>query len=210
MSEAPRSGTRVILATLVIALFLTILPVPEWADEFRPQWVAMTLIYWALALPARIGVFWAWCAGLVLDVTTGTVLGQHALSLSVAVYLAVELHARIRVFPYLQQAISVWILLLVERLLALWVIGATGQPTPTLTYWLPTLVGMLLWTCAGASPWPEFERQETRCAHLRLELIESSRVKRRSRHGIFCRASGLEVDICALIQRQPMRPELRS
>ncbi len=145
MSETRRNGARVILATLVIALFLTILPMPEWAQELRPQWVAMTLVYWALALPSRVGVLWAWSVGLVLDVTTGTVLGQHALSLSVVVYLAVELHARIRVFPYLQQAVSVWVLLLVERLLALWVIGATGQPTPTLWYWMPTVVGMLLW-----------------------------------------------------------------
>jgi rod shape-determining protein MreD len=105
----------------------------------------MGLIYWALALPGRVGVFWAWCAGLVLDVTSGTVLGQHALSLSVAVYLAVELHPRVRVFPLLQQAVSVWVLLLVERLLSLWVIGATGQPTPTLWYWMPTFIGMLLW-----------------------------------------------------------------
>ncbi|MCG6862580.1 MAG: rod shape-determining protein MreD [Chromatiaceae bacterium] len=145
MSEKPRSGTHVILITLGIALILTILPMPAWAEDFRPQWVAMTLIYWALALPTRVGVFWAWGAGLVLDVTSGTVLGQHALSLSVPVYLAVELHARIRVFPLPQQAVSVWVLLLVERLLALWVIGATGQPTPTLFYWIPTFVGMLLW-----------------------------------------------------------------
>lgn len=145
MSDVPRSGTRVILISLGVALFLTILPMPEWAEDFRPQWVAMTLIYWALALPDRVGVFWAWGAGLVLDVTSGTLLGQHALSLSVPVYLAVELHPRIRTFPVLQQSLSVWILLLVERLLCLWVIGATGQPTPTLWYWVPTFVGMLLW-----------------------------------------------------------------
>lgn len=145
MSETARGGTPVILFTLVIALFLTILPWPDWAEEFRPQWLAMTLIYWALACPSRVGVFWGWAAGLVLDVTSGTVLGQHALSLSVMAYLAVELHPRIRVFPLLQQAVSVWVLLLVERLLSLWVIGATGQPTPTLWYWMPTFVGMLLW-----------------------------------------------------------------
>ena len=145
MSKAPSNGTRIILITLGMALFLTILPMPLWAEDFRPQWVAMTLIYWSLALPARIGVFWAWGTGLVLDVTSGTVLGQHALSLSVPVYLVVELHARIRVFPPLQQAVSVWVLLLVERLLSLWVMGATGRPTPTLWYWMPTFVGMLLW-----------------------------------------------------------------
>jgi len=145
MSETVRSGTRVILISLVVALFLTILPWPTWAEEFRPQWLAMTLIYWSLALPNRVGVFWGWVVGLVLDVVSGTVLGQHALSLSVTAYLAVELHPRIRVFPLLQQAVSVWVLLLVERLLSLWVMGAAGQPTPTLWYWMPTFVGMLLW-----------------------------------------------------------------
>lgn len=145
MNEVPRRRAWVIVASLALALLLTILPMPDWGQDFRPQWVAMTLIYWALALPARVGVFWGFATGLALDVTIGTVLGQHALSLSVVGWLAVQLHQRIRIFPPLQQAVSVWVLLLVERLLALWVIGATGQPTPTLWYWMPTFVGMLLW-----------------------------------------------------------------
>ena len=145
MTEPPRQRIWVVPVTLAVALFLSILPVPEWAEELRPQWVAMVLIYWSLALPSRVGVVWAWCTGLVLDVTTGTVLGQHALSLAVVAWLAVELHARIRVFPLAQQAVSIWVLLLVERLLSMWVVGATGQPTPTLFYWLPTFIGMLLW-----------------------------------------------------------------
>jgi rod shape-determining protein MreD len=60
-------------------------------------------------------------------------------------FLAEELHRRIRAFPLWQQSLVVWMLLLVERLLSLWVYGAIGQPTPTLVYWLPTFVGMLLW-----------------------------------------------------------------
>jgi rod shape-determining protein MreD len=80
-----------------------------------------------------------------LDVATGTLLGHHALGLSVVVYVAVELHARVRSFPLWQQALLVWLLLVLERLLALWVLGATGQPMPSLTYWWPTFVGLLLW-----------------------------------------------------------------
>jgi rod shape-determining protein MreD len=148
VSETHGNGTGVILVTLGGALVLSILPMPQGTEYFRPQWLAMTLIYWALALPTRVGVFWAWGAGLVLDVISGTVLGQHALSLSVSVYLAVELHLRIRSFPLPQQAVAVWVLLLVERLLSLWVIGATGQPTPTLWYWMPTFISMLLWPWA--------------------------------------------------------------
>jgi rod shape-determining protein MreD len=35
--------------------------------------------------------------------------------------------------------------LLLERLLYLWVLSATGQLTPTLYYWVPTFIGALLW-----------------------------------------------------------------
>jgi rod shape-determining protein MreD len=139
------TGTVLIVATLFVALCLSIVPLPDWARDYRPQWVAMTLIYWALVRPDRVGVFWAFGTGIALDVISGSVLGEHPLSLSVVVYLAMELHRRILPFPRWQQAVSVWLLLVVERLLSLWILGATGQPTPTLAYWLPTLVGMLLW-----------------------------------------------------------------
>ncbi len=140
-----RSVYGLVIVSLVVALVLTVLPMPHWAAELRPQWVALTLIYWAMAAPDRVGVFWGFGTGLLLDVISGSVLGQGALTLSVVTYLAVELHQRIRIFPLWQQAVSVWVLLLVERMLTLWILGATGAPTPTLLYWVPTFFGMLLW-----------------------------------------------------------------
>jgi rod shape-determining protein MreD len=146
MSEpATRSGVGLIVGSLALALTLTILPMPYWAAELRPQWVALTLIYWALNQPERVGVFWGFCIGLLLDVISGSVLGQNALALSAVTYLAIELHQRIRIFPLWQQSLSVWVLLLVERLLTVWILGATGAPTPTLWYWVPTFFGLLLW-----------------------------------------------------------------
>lgn len=145
MTETARRGGWVLWTSLFIALFLSILPVPAVLDDLRPQWVALTLIFWCLTLPERVGVFWAFGTGLVLDVTTGALLGHHALGLSVVAYVVVELHQRVRSFPLWQQTLVVWLLLLVERLLHLWLLGATGQPTPTLVYWAPTFVSALLW-----------------------------------------------------------------
>jgi rod shape-determining protein MreD len=139
-----RGGWSIVLS-LALAVFFTILPLPAWAEDLRPQWVALALIFWALVLPDRVGVFWAFGAGLVLDAATGTLFGQHALGLCLATYVAVELHPRIRIFPLWQQTLFVWVLLLLERLMFLWVLAATGQPTPTLVYWAPTLLGALLW-----------------------------------------------------------------
>jgi rod shape-determining protein MreD len=55
------------------------------------------------------------------------------------------MHLRIRLFPLWQQSLTILVLLLMEKLISLWVIGAVAQPTPPLTYWAPPLVGMLLW-----------------------------------------------------------------
>jgi rod shape-determining protein MreD len=145
LTLAKHQNGAVILVVFLTALGLTVMPLPDWAKDFRPQWVPLVLIYWCLALPQRVGVGTAWTLGIGEDVITGTLLGQHALGLSLTAFLTLRLHQRIRIFPLWQQSITVLVLLLVERLLSLWVIGATGQPTPSLWYWTPTLVSMLLW-----------------------------------------------------------------
>lgn len=138
-------GTWIIVLTFCAALLMMILPVPEWARTFRPQWVTLVLIYWCLALPHRISVGAGFLLGILLDVLSGTLLGQHALGLSLVAYVAVQLHARIRVYPLWQQSLAVLVLLVIEHLLSLWVMGATGQIPPGLEYWAVPLVGAVLW-----------------------------------------------------------------
>jgi rod shape-determining protein MreD len=143
--SGPGNGRLAILITLCAAMLLTILPMPEWARPFRPQWVTLVMLYWAIALPHRIGVGSGFLAGIVLDVLTGTLLGQHALGLSVVIFIAIQLHRRIRVFPFWQQSLGILVLLVIEHLLALWVMGATRGVTPGLVYWTVPLIGALLW-----------------------------------------------------------------
>ena len=138
-------GRLVILATFCVALLLMILPMPDWARAFRPQWVTLVLIYWVIALPHRVGVGSGFVAGIILDVLTGTLLGQHALGLSIVAFIAIQLHQRIRVFPFWQQSLGILVLLLIEHLLAFWLTGATRGITPGLTYWAVPLIGALLW-----------------------------------------------------------------
>jgi rod shape-determining protein MreD len=107
--------------------------------------LTLVLVYWCLVWPERFGVFSGFGVGLTHDVISGGLLGAHALSLSVVAYMAEELHRRVRAFPIWQQALVVWMLLLLERLLSLWAQGAIGQPTPTLVYWVPSFIGLLLW-----------------------------------------------------------------
>lgn len=145
MTLTPHHGGMVIVASFALALVLTVVPLPDGVQHLRPPWATLVLVYWSIALPDRVGVGIAWGLGILLDVLTGTLLGQHALGLSVVAFVAVKLHQRIRLFPRWQQSLTVLIILLVDRLLALWVSGAAGDPPPSFWYWAPAVVGMLLW-----------------------------------------------------------------
>lgn len=145
MKTETRQGGTLILITFIIAMMLTIIPLPETLQHIRPEWTALVLIYWCMALPQRIGVGIAWISGLLLDVLTGSLLGQHALSMTVVAYLTLNMHQRVRLFPLWQQAAVVWMLLNLHQLLLLWFDGITGQPAKGLTFWLPPISGMILW-----------------------------------------------------------------
>lgn len=146
MNRAPaRQGGLIVTLTFVVALLLSMLPGPEWAERFRPDWVALVLIYWSVATPGLVGVGIGWLVGLVLDLLHGSVLGQHALALAVVAYIAHRLHLQVRMFPRWQQAATVLVLLLINQLLILWIKGVLGQaPTlwPNLT---SSIVGMAIW-----------------------------------------------------------------
>jgi len=141
----PARGYWMIVLSFTIALLLVIMPLPDWARPFRPQWVTLALIYWCLALPHRVGVGTGFILGILLDVSTGTLLGQHALGLSLVAFFTIQVHQRVRVFPLWQQALVVLVLLIVEHLLALWVLGAIGRRPPDLSYWVVPIIGALLW-----------------------------------------------------------------
>lgn len=139
------SNTRIGALTIIFAFMLAMAPLPDWAEAFRPDWVTLVLIYWTMALPASIGVTIAWFAGLMLDVSHGALLGQHALGLVLVIYIIHSQHQRLRVASLLQQAIVIFFLLLLKQALVLWVDGIMGRAPDTWLYFLPSLTSALLW-----------------------------------------------------------------
>ncbi len=135
----------VIYLSLLVALILMILPLPDGVQIYRPNWVALALIYWSMALPKRVGLWFAFFTGIILDTSQGTLLGQHTLALLVVIFLNLNFYQRIRVLVLAQQAVYVFLLLLIDQVLVAWVEGILGRPTPLLAYFGAPFVGMLIW-----------------------------------------------------------------
>lgn len=138
-------GSWVIILSFIVAFLLAIYPLPTSLQLLRPEWVALVLIYWVIALPQRIGLLVSFGVGLLLDLLEGAALGQNALSLSVVAYLSLVLYQRLRVFSMLQQVGVVFVMVGINQLVSQWVHNLTGVGAQDLLFLLPAVLSALLW-----------------------------------------------------------------
>jgi len=140
------NATWVVYLTFVVAFLLAVVPFPEWAMNYRPQWVAMVLIYWAMALPYRVGIGFAWVAGLLVDIFDGSLLGLNAMALAIIAYITLGLHQRLRMFSSLQQSGVVLAMTGLYLLMTHWMkIAADQAVTSDLLFLLGALSSAFLW-----------------------------------------------------------------
>lgn len=144
MKPGRESLTLIFLTILAAALF-SLIPVPEVLSPFKPYWVALVMIYWSLETKGIISLGMAFLVGLILDILSGSLMGMHALSLVIMVFLVQRFRSRLRFFPPWQQALSVLGLLVNDRIILIWITMLLGEPLPTWEYWLPPLIGMAVW-----------------------------------------------------------------
>lgn len=138
------------LLTALVALILTVVPLPPWLDPARPDFLVLTVLYWSIAAPRAGGLALGWFAGLMLDVFQGPVLGQHALALSLITYIAVREHQKIRSKPAFQQALIVFAALAIYEFIVFAIDGWSGHPITSPTRWIHTLTGAAIWPFAAA------------------------------------------------------------
>ena len=134
-----------ILLTLILAMCLRIAPLPGVIAAFNPDWVLLTLIYWSLAAPERVGIFHAWTFGLLADVLTGRLLGQYALAYSLVIFICLKLHKRLRQFPVFQQGLFIFFCLLLSQLLLFLIKNFQHPAQLHPSFWLPVFTGTACW-----------------------------------------------------------------
>ncbi|MGZ5026558.1 MAG: rod shape-determining protein MreD [Methylobacter sp.] len=138
-------GLGRIILTIIMAMCLRIVPWPGFLININPDWVLLVLIYWAIAVPERIGIFHAWTVGLLTDVLTGRVFGQYALAYILIIYFCLILHKRLRQFPLPQQGLFIFFCLLFSQMLLFWLKNIQQPAELHTSFWLPVFVGTLCW-----------------------------------------------------------------
>jgi rod shape-determining protein MreD len=139
-----------IMLTALVALILTVLPLPMWLDVLRPAFLVLTVLYFSINTPRAGGIGLGFLCGLVLDVFQGPVLGEHALALSIVAYIAVREHQRIRSKPAFQQSLLVFAALVFYEFVVFAIDGWSGHPVTSPLRWLHCLTGAIIWPPAAA------------------------------------------------------------
>ena len=144
--NATRGHSGYLIAlTLLVTLILAIMPLPLVVKAYRPDWTLMVLIYWTLALPHRVNVGVGWICGFLLDVLLGTVLGIHAMSCAIVVYVATSNYQKIRNFSVWQQSLVVGMLLALHHLLVYWLSHFLSDTYFLPEYLSPVIPGVIVW-----------------------------------------------------------------
>ena len=151
-----------VVLTLALAMLANTLPASEAVLVFKPDFVALTLLYWCIQAPRYVGVGVSWTMGLMMDVVDATLFGQHALAYAVLAYAAEYFRRRVLRFPLWQQAVQVAVLLAACAALVLVVRWIGGAPLPRWTYAVPPIVGALLWPALSiVLQWPQRPSRRT-------------------------------------------------
>ncbi len=133
-----------IVFTLLLSFCLTLIPIGHFPGI--PDWVALSLAFWCIHQPLRVGMGAGFVLGLSVDVASSGLLGQHALAYVLLAYAANSLSRRILWFPLAHQALHIFPLMLAMQLV-MWLVAAiVGREGPELWWLLSSVTSTLLWS----------------------------------------------------------------
>ncbi len=134
-----------VVMSLLVALLLKSLPLPQTFQSFWPDWVLLILIYWNLNVPASVGLGIAWMAGLLVDASQFALLGEHALQYVLVMLLVGYFRNRMSHFSWIQQAILLFFMLLVSVIIEAIIATVLGRHLLFVALLPVPVIGALIW-----------------------------------------------------------------
>lgn len=134
-----------VYASLFFALLCQLLPWTGQGIIFRPDFMLVVLLYWLLRTPYLCNIGTAWTVGLLVDLATGSLLGQHALAFTLTGYIALSFQRRLVLFSAFQVTLYVFGLLFFARTAILILKLFAGSEALGWLYFWPVITGTLLW-----------------------------------------------------------------
>lgn len=134
--------------SVAVAFVLSLLPLGGFV--WMPDVLMVVLIFWAMHHPNRMPMSVAFLLGLGVDVQQTALLGQHALTYVLVVYVAQHLSRRMMWFSPLIQAVQWLPVFAMAHLLQMLIRMLAGGMFPGFSIALAPVLEMVLWPLLGA------------------------------------------------------------
>jgi rod shape-determining protein MreD len=132
-------------ASFLVALLLSVYPLPmEWR-WWRPEFVLMVAIYWVVVMPFSISLATLCGLGLFQDLLESTPFGQHSLGIIVVAYLCLFSYQRLRNFNLAKQMLAMFAMIAIAQLTDNWVQGMAGRPLAGMSFIYAAISSALAW-----------------------------------------------------------------
>ena len=125
-------------------MVMTLFPLPEAWQQWRPSWVMLVLSYWVIMIPDRVGLLWALICGLLLDAILNTAMGLNGFALAITTFMLLLLYKRIRLFPLWKQALSIAFISGIFIAITFWLGRLTGKSIESIA-WQGMVINGVLW-----------------------------------------------------------------
>lgn len=145
MIHSTRSLYSVYGLSLIAALLLQLVVLPDLLGAARPLWLPLIIAYWALVEPRMPILISAFILGLLSDVLFSTALGQHALGLVLMAYVVSRMRPIFILFPLWQATFALAPAWLLYTYLMFWIDATTHHQADLWLRWLPVLSTTLFW-----------------------------------------------------------------
>jgi rod shape-determining protein MreD len=132
--------------TLLVAFAFNLVPLGR--VPVMPDFVALVLTFWNVHQSRRVGVGLGFLFGLLMDVHSGAVLGQHALAYTLLSFSAITIHRRLLWFTVPSQAVQILPLFFAAHAVSLVVRLVAGGMFPGWEVLLAPVFEALLWPIA--------------------------------------------------------------
>ncbi len=135
-----------IFISLFLAFLLNLLP---WGVTWGvPDFVALTLVFWSIHQPRKVGVGIAFLMGLLMDVHNASLLGENALAYTLLSYFAITIHRRVLWFAPIKQMWHVFPLFLSAQVVQVLIEVLVNGKFPGWLFFLQSVITTALWPLA--------------------------------------------------------------
>ncbi len=134
-----------IIVVFIMALILTIIPLPNSLIWIRPPWILLFVLYLQFYLPYYFRILSIFIIGIIMDALLATIIGEHVFILCLMTLIANYRARCFHLLPVSQQMMLIGFFSMIYQVMIIFIDLLLGYNADSLSIFGIGLISMLMW-----------------------------------------------------------------